>query len=177
MYKIIGADHKEYGPISAEQVRQWFSEGRVNALTRVQAEGSGLWKPLSEWPEFASLFPAGPPPSPSPVSPTIPPPVSVAPYSAAPVTNKMAAWSMGVGIFSVLCCMCWPTGIVALILGIVALSQIKADPKQTGQGFAVAGIVTGAVAILFGIVAIIVSVRNPDMTKNLQDLLNQMNNR
>jgi hypothetical protein len=64
-----------------------------------------------------------------------------------------------------------------LILGIVALSQIKADPKQTGQGFAVAGIVTGAVAILFGIVAIIVSVRNPDMTKNLQDLLNQMNNR
>jgi len=64
-----------------------------------------------------------------------------------------------------------------VILGIIALSQIKADPNQKGHGFAVTGIVTGAVMILFGIVAVIASVHNPDMTKNLQDLLNQMNNR
>ncbi len=179
MYKIIGADHKEYGPISADQIRQWFSEGRVNGLTRVQAEGSGLWKPLSEWPEFASLFPAGPPPSPSPLppSPTIPPPVSVTPLGVTPVTNKMAAWSMGLGIFSVLCCPCWPTGVIAVILGIIALSQLKADPNQKGQGFAIAGIVTGGFMILFGIVAVIASVHNPQWIQNLQDLQNQLNNR
>ena len=28
MYKIIGADGKEYGPISAEQLRQWLNEDR-----------------------------------------------------------------------------------------------------------------------------------------------------
>ena len=38
-YKIIGADLKEYGPVSAEQIRQWITEGRVNSETKLQAEG------------------------------------------------------------------------------------------------------------------------------------------
>jgi len=27
VYKIIGADGKEYGPITAEQLRRWIAEG------------------------------------------------------------------------------------------------------------------------------------------------------
>ena len=61
MYKIIGADQKEYGPITADQLRQWISEGRVNANTKVQAEGAGVWKSVSELPEFAAALPAGAP--------------------------------------------------------------------------------------------------------------------
>jgi hypothetical protein len=53
MYKIIGADQKEYGPISADQMRQWLAEGRVNGQTQVQAEGQADWRPLSSYPEFA----------------------------------------------------------------------------------------------------------------------------
>lgn len=52
MYKIIGADQQEYGPISADQIRQWISEGRVNGKTQVCAEGSQEWKPLEMYPEF-----------------------------------------------------------------------------------------------------------------------------
>lgn len=52
MYKIIGADQKEYGPISAEQIRQWIAEGRVNGQTQVCAEGTQDWKPLAAFPEF-----------------------------------------------------------------------------------------------------------------------------
>ena len=52
MYKIIGADGKEYGPVTAEQLRQWIQEGRANAQTRAQAEGSADWKSLAEFPEF-----------------------------------------------------------------------------------------------------------------------------
>ena len=37
MYKIIGANQTEYGPVSAEQIRQWIAEGRVNAQTSAQA--------------------------------------------------------------------------------------------------------------------------------------------
>lgn len=66
MYKIIGADQKEYGPVSAEQLRQWIAEGRVNAQTRIQAEGSAEWKPLSAYPEFAASFPQAPPPTAAP---------------------------------------------------------------------------------------------------------------
>ncbi|HQH02584.1 MAG TPA: DUF4339 domain-containing protein [Verrucomicrobiota bacterium] len=58
MYKIIGADQKEYGPVSAEQLRQWLAEGRANAQTPVQAAGAAGWKPLAAYPEFAALLPA-----------------------------------------------------------------------------------------------------------------------
>jgi uncharacterized membrane protein len=57
MYKIVGGDQKEYGPVSAEQVLQWIREGRANAETRVQVEGSADWKPLSSLAEFAAEFP------------------------------------------------------------------------------------------------------------------------
>ena len=54
MYKIIGADGKEYGPVSAEQLRQWLTEGRVNNQTRVRADGETDWKAFCEHPEFAA---------------------------------------------------------------------------------------------------------------------------
>src|SRR5437660_685846 len=57
MYKIIGADGKEYGPITAEQLRQWIAEGRANAQSKIRLEGSTDWKPLSDYPEFAGPSP------------------------------------------------------------------------------------------------------------------------
>jgi hypothetical protein len=52
MYKIIGADQKEYGPITAEQIRRWISENRVNGQTRVRVEGAQEWTTLGALPEF-----------------------------------------------------------------------------------------------------------------------------
>lgn len=57
MYKIIGADGKEYGPVSADQLRQWLNEGRVNKQTRVLAEGSADWQTLGEVPELNPVVP------------------------------------------------------------------------------------------------------------------------
>lgn len=57
MYKIIGADQKEYGPVSADEMRRWMAEGRVNAQTLIQAEGQTDWRPLSTFPEFAAAQP------------------------------------------------------------------------------------------------------------------------
>jgi hypothetical protein len=59
MYKIIGADGKEYGPITAEQVRQWVAEGRANANTQARLDGATDWQPLSAFPEFAPMFEGG----------------------------------------------------------------------------------------------------------------------
>ena len=39
MYKIIGSDQKQYGPVSENDLRQWIAQGRVNAQTLIQAEG------------------------------------------------------------------------------------------------------------------------------------------
>jgi DNA-directed RNA polymerase subunit RPC12/RpoP len=56
-FKIIGTDLKEYGPVSAEQIRQWITERRVDSETKLQAEGGGEWRRLADVPEFAEAFP------------------------------------------------------------------------------------------------------------------------
>src|SRR5580765_2321902 len=52
MYKIIGADQKQYGPLPSEQIRQWIAEGRLNGQTPACLEGTAEWKPLAMFPEF-----------------------------------------------------------------------------------------------------------------------------
>ena len=56
MYRIIGADQKEYGPVLADQVRKWIVEGRADARTRARSEGGGDWKSLSDFPEFTAAL-------------------------------------------------------------------------------------------------------------------------
>jgi hypothetical protein len=54
MYKILGGDGKEYGPVTADTLRQWLAEGRANAQTMVLAEGGSNWVALGSLPEFAA---------------------------------------------------------------------------------------------------------------------------
>jgi uncharacterized membrane protein len=53
MYKIIGANHQEYGPVSADQIHAWIREGRANGQTLAQAAQTSEWKPLASFDEFA----------------------------------------------------------------------------------------------------------------------------
>ncbi|HUA64465.1 MAG TPA: NINE protein [Alphaproteobacteria bacterium] len=62
MYKIIGTDGRQYGPIGVEQIRVWLAQNRVNAHTLAQSEGSTEWKPLISFPELAPEFKVAPPP-------------------------------------------------------------------------------------------------------------------
>jgi hypothetical protein len=62
-YTIIGGDGKEYGSVSAEDLRRWIAEGRLNAQTLAKEESDTQFRALSAFPEFADLF------TPSPVSP------------------------------------------------------------------------------------------------------------
>jgi hypothetical protein len=76
MYKIIGGDQQEYGPSSAEEIRQWIADGRADGRTLVQVEGTREWKPLASFPEFGSLTgpkPAQPPPIGAPPPRIVPP--------------------------------------------------------------------------------------------------------
>jgi hypothetical protein len=164
MYKIIGADQKEYGPITADQLRQWISEGRINASTKVQPEGTMGWKSVSELPEFAAALPVvAPPPSrpPAPMAMATPPPAK---------SNKVALWAMITGIIELLCC-CQILGPVSIVLGVVALSQIKANPPQEGRGFAIAGIIMGVLALILLIVSIVFFSAFPQYLTNFQNSL------
>jgi len=85
MYKIIGTDGRPYGPASAEEMRRWIAENRINAQTLVQMEGSQEWKPLGSFSEFASELKAVPPP-------IAPPPFAV----ASRASNKIPAGVCGI---------------------------------------------------------------------------------
>ena len=63
MYRLIGADGREYGPITADQVRQWIAEHRANGQTKARAEIATEWKTLADFPEFSpALSPPAVPP-------------------------------------------------------------------------------------------------------------------
>jgi hypothetical protein len=165
MYKIIGADQKEYGPVSADQLRQWIAEGRVNGQTKVQAADTTEWKAMADVPEFAAVFPKMPPPPPSPVVP-------IRPLPTRPANSQMAVWAMITGIISLVCC-CFPVAPVAIILGAVALSQLKSHPELTGGGFAIAGIVLGILAIIIFAAFFILFMVSPQYAQTFQNMIPQ----
>jgi hypothetical protein len=175
MYKIIGADQKEYGPISAEQVRAWMAENRINGETKILVEGTTVWKRVADLPEFASILP------PPPMSPGVPPvapmggptlaPGSPRPMYMAPApakTNQLALWAMITGIFGVLCCQIIAP--LSIILGFVAHSQIKKNPAEKGSGMATTGIVLGFLALLVLIATIIMYAAMPQVFQNFPGL-------
>ncbi len=56
MFTIIGGDQKEYGPISADDVRQWIAEGRLNEKSLIKGEGDAEFRELGIFSEFAASF-------------------------------------------------------------------------------------------------------------------------
>ena len=55
-YLIIGGDGKEYGPVTDADVRQWISEGRLNAQSQAKSESDAEFRALAQFPEFADAF-------------------------------------------------------------------------------------------------------------------------
>ena len=167
MFKIIGADGREYGPITADQLREWIAQGRATAQTRVQAEGSAQWKPLTEYLEFAAALSRALPPQPAPG------PISITPT---PRTNPMALTSMIMGIISITCCMCcygMPFNVLGIIFSLVALAQIKNDPlSQEGRGLAVAGLVLSIASIVMAAIFLMLglALNMPDIMRKIERL-------
>ncbi len=83
MFTIIGADGKEYGPVSAEKITEWIAAGRANGQTKAKRVGTDAWQTLAELSEFAAgLGSAATPPAAAASAPAAP---------AAPVDPKAYA--------------------------------------------------------------------------------------
>jgi hypothetical protein len=167
MYKIIGADGKEYGPITAELLRQWIAEGRADARTRVLGQDTTEWKTLAEVPEFSGLVGAAPGPALS---------CAAMPGVQEPRTNALAVTGMVMGILAVtcgICCYGLPFNLLGLIFSAVSLSQIKQDPAgQRGRGMAIAGLVLSILSILLVVLFLFlgVALKTSDIMRRIQNL-------
>jgi hypothetical protein len=66
-YTVMGEDGREYGPVSASQIRKWVTEGRLEKKTPVKPTSTYDWIFLGELREFNDLF--APPKSAPPRTP------------------------------------------------------------------------------------------------------------
>jgi hypothetical protein len=73
MYKLVGSDGQQYGPVTEQVVRDWIAVNRANGQTLAQAEGSTEWKPLASFPEFAQDLAGQATPDTAPPLPPPPP--------------------------------------------------------------------------------------------------------
>lgn len=80
MFTIIGVDGKEYGPVSADQIRQWLAQNRLTLAMQIRRDGETAWQRLGDLPEFAPRA-AIAPPLPPPLDPATPA-VTAAPTDA-----------------------------------------------------------------------------------------------
>jgi hypothetical protein len=145
MYRIIGADGRQYGPVSAEQLQQWIAEGRANAQTQTFAEGAAGWKPLGAWPEFTARFAPQTPPT---ISPPLPGPGRK--------TNSNAMAGLIFGILAFFCCCKFLFGPLGIIFSLVGLSEINRHPElYEGRGLAIAGLVLSILSLLLAAMLLI----------------------
>lgn len=136
MYTIIGTDGQQYGPVTAEQLRQWLAEGRVNCQTMIRAEGATNWQALGTLPLFA---------------------MAAGRQSPAVKTHGFAITGLVLGILSVCQCCGGIPAIAGIIFSWVAISQINKSPTAyTGKGMAVAGLVTSIVGLVLTILILMV---------------------
>jgi hypothetical protein len=140
MYKIIGADGNEYGPVSAEQLRQWLAEGRINAQTKVRPEGATEWKLFSDLPEFAAAVPSGPPPT-----------MAIIPASGSAAQEQVNGPAIGLIIVAILGFMLQAA---ALAFNIAGKSLLPATQMQNE---AWVNMFSGAIGVVSNIIAILVS--------------------
>jgi prepilin-type processing-associated H-X9-DG protein len=133
-YYIIGGDGIQRGPVHVEEARRWLAEGRLDAQSKVRAEGSMEWVALGTVPEFTTL------------NPNLPPPLSSS-NRTTPKTSKLAICAIifgPLGLFT-----CGLTALIGLILGIVALIKISnSKGALRGSGLAITGICFSVLFIL-----------------------------
>ena len=97
-----------------------------------------------------------------------------APVAPAPESNGMAIAAMVVGILSLvtfwLCGLGAVLGLVAVVLGAVALSKANKTPARTGRGQAIAGIATGAVALVISLAFLVFFVVVGESTPEFEEM-------
>jgi hypothetical protein len=140
-YTVIGSDQKQYDSVTADDIRRWIADGRLNAQSLMREEDDTEFRPLSTVPEFADAFAVE-------TSVSIVPPHLPAAASAAPVkTSGMAIASLVLGILGLFTC--GITALIGLILGIIAMVKVKnSGGRLGGNGIALAGVIVSGIFLV-----------------------------
>ena len=144
-------EQDKFGPVGEDELLGLIRAGTLADHNLVWREGMTEWQPISEVMEIQrALFAAR----------AVPASAVAASAVAAPPSNGMAITSMVLGIVSLVAGTLILTGLPAVICGHIARRQIRESPAaQSGDGMAIAGLITGYISIFFtiGFVILIVA--------------------
>jgi len=141
-------DGAKYGPVSAQELRNWLAEGRLKPTDHVWTEGMADWAPYNTVEELNTG-----------VLPQAGGVVYVqSPLQAAPQQgNGVAVAGMVLGIVSLVLVCIWfislPCAIVGLCLSVVGKN--KARETNSGGGMAITGLVLSCVTLALLVIAFI----------------------
>ena len=123
MYKIIGADQKEYSSVTADQLRQWIADGRLNGQTPAQLEGETEWKTLSDFPEFAEVLGLG-------AAAATPPPLAVQADGREAALRRVRAPAIALMVTAILNLLLAAWGLFGTLLMHPDLHQFNSEMQQ-----------------------------------------------
>jgi hypothetical protein len=156
----------QQGPLPTEELKTRIAMGEVGPDDLAWCEGMADWTPVGQIPQLKIE---------TPVREELPPPVGAAPSpspyqapaapAASPVSapaqmipgqapsQGMAIGSLVCGILAFIGCCAWylagPLAVVAVVLGHLAISKVKANPAANGgKGMARAGLVLGYLGLI-----------------------------
>jgi uncharacterized RDD family membrane protein YckC len=161
MFTIIGADGKEYGPVTAGQIAEWIAGGRANLQTKARLSGDTTWKTLGDFPEFG-VRPSSGPDTPS-ASPMVAPgtePTVVAGLELASRWLRLGAYLLD----SIIGCLLISPGFVVLMMAGIFSNPDHPNPALLLAGFATVG---GGVLILLVVQIYLLVTRGQTLGKML----------
>ena len=158
----------QQGPLSTEDMKSRIAMGEIGPDDLAWCEGMSDWMPIGQIPQLkieppvredapppvgaAPPFSSAPSPYQAPASPAgAPAPTQMAPGQTP--SQGLAIGSMICGILAFVGCCIWflsaPLALVAVVLGHVAISKIKANPAANGgKGMARTGLILGYLGLL-----------------------------
>lgn len=148
MFTIIGGDGREYGPVSADQVKAWIAAGRANLDTKAKAVGSDEWRRLGDYAEFMPGEPL-PPATAAPIA-------EVAAPAAAPLAERSTRLAANFIDNAIAAVACIPGG---LLIGFAAVQALLSGRTPTADEISVPQLLLGlALLALAGIGLAIVQI-------------------
>jgi hypothetical protein len=150
MQIYIHRNNQQLGPFTEAEVKAQLASGAISLQDHVWWQGQANWMPLGQSPLAATLSSTSPGSAPMVPSP-LPGTTAVA-YTTVQEPSKLAIWALVCGCLTLLCGLL--ASIPAIILGHLALGEIKKNPNRTGRGMALAGLIIGYVMTLLSIGAI-----------------------
>jgi|SRR5208282_2076123 len=120
-YTVIGGDQKPYSSVTADDIRRWIADSRLNGQSLAKEENDTEWRPLSAFPEFAGALAA------SSAPPPLTAPVAVANDGHAAALQLVKGPAIGLKVTAIL-------NLVLALWSLVKLAFFRTDLSQLYSG-------------------------------------------